>query len=253
MLVDGVRDDVLAEVGVVVVEQPDDEVAVEDVDAHRREQEVFFALDPEAVVGITENLQRVQHGLLLRLLDEADDALLLVDLHDAEALGLITRHGNRRHRQVCIRLDVLRDDAAEIHPVELVAAEDDEILEVVVEEVCEVLANGVGGAFIPGSAGRGLFRCEDFNKPAGEVVELVGLRNVPVQRRGVELREDVDAFEVRVDAVRDRNVHQTVFAGEWNGGLGAFLGQRKEARAGSSAHDDGEDVAGVGRHSFALR
>ena len=57
VLGDGAGDDVLAEVGVLVVEQADDEIAVEDVDAHRGEEEILVALDAEAVVGFTGNFQ----------------------------------------------------------------------------------------------------------------------------------------------------------------------------------------------------
>ena len=67
-----------------------------------------------------------------------------------------------------------------------------------------------------------------------------------VQRRGIELRQNVDAAEAGVDAVRDRDVHEPVFARERHGGLGAVLRQRKQPRALAAAHDDAEDFAGVG-------
>ena len=123
--------------------------------------------------------------------------------------------------------------------------------EVVVEQVGQVLAHRVGRALIPGGVGEGLFRREDFHEAAGEMIKLVGLRNVPVQRGRVELRQQIDALEVGVDAVRDGDVHQAVLAGERHRRLGAILGEGEQARALSAAHDDGKDVAGVGRKSFA--
>ena len=55
---------------------------------------------------------------------------------------------------------------------------------------------------------------------------------MPVQRRGVELRQDVDAAQPRVDAVRNRNVHQPIFPGQRHRRLGAFIGEGKQPRPG---------------------
>ena len=44
---------------------------------------------------------------------------------------------------------MLADDAAEIHPIQLVAAEDEQVIEIVIEKVREIFPHGVGGAFIP--------------------------------------------------------------------------------------------------------
>ena len=84
---------------------------------------------------------------------------------------------------------------AEIHAIELVAAEDEQVFEIVVQEMDEVFADGVGGALIPGGVGEGLFGREDFDEAAGEMIELVGLRNVAVERGGIELGQQVDALQ----------------------------------------------------------
>ena len=62
----------------------------------------------------------------------------------------------------------------EIHPVQLVAAQDEQVIEIVVEKVHEILAHGVGGAFIPGRVGERLLRGEDFHEAAGKLVEFIG-------------------------------------------------------------------------------
>ena len=144
---------------------------------------------------------------------------------------------------------MLGDDLAEIHPVELVAAQNEHVIERMIQKMNHVLAHGVGGALIPRGVRRRLFGGEDFHEAAAEVVELVGLRDVPVQRGGVELRQQIDAAQAGVDAVGDRDVHEAVFAGERHRRLGAFLREREQPLALSAAHDDGEDVAGVGRLS----
>ena len=73
-----------------------------------------------------------------------------------------------------------------------------------------------------------------------------------VERGGIELRQDVNAPEAGVDAIGDGNVHESVFAGERDGGLGAVPGEREEARALTAAHDDAEDVAGIERLAAGL-
>ena len=57
-----------------------------------------------------------------------------------------------------------------------------------------------GGAHHLGVALRG----EDLHESGGKLVEFIRPRNMAVQGGGVELRQNVDAAEARVDAVRDR-------------------------------------------------
>ena len=115
-----------------------------------------------------------------------------------------------------------------------------------VQEMEQVFADGVGRTLIPRSVGEGLLRRENFHEAAGKMVHFIGLRNMPVQRGGIELRQNVNAPEAGVDAVRDGDVHQAVFAGEGHGGFGAVLRQRKQPGALAAAHDDAENLAGVG-------
>jgi len=114
-----------------------------------------------------------------------------------------------------------------------------------IHEMDHVFADGIGGALVPGIIGVGLFGSEDFNEAAGEMVELIGLRDVAVKGSRVELSEQVDTTEAGVDAVGNRDIDEAIFAGERDRGFGAFFGERKEASALAAAHDNGEDVAGV--------
>jgi hypothetical protein len=104
--------------------------------------------------------------------------------------------------------------------------------------VREVFPNGVRRAFIPGSVGQRLLRRQDFHKTAREMVKFICARNMPVQRRGIKLRQNVDAPEPGIDAVGNRDVHQPVFSRQRHRWLGAVLGQRKEPRALATPHDD---------------
>ena len=105
-----VRDDVLAEIDVLFREPTLEHVAVENVDAHRREQQVarrpwMLSLVSDAIV----HAQGVEDRILLRLLHEAGDPLLAIDLHDAERARVIAIDGNGRDRHIGARQDVLFD------------------------------------------------------------------------------------------------------------------------------------------------
>ena len=194
------------------------------------------------IAGVSE---RIQQRVLLGLFHEARDAVVVVNLHDAAGLGLVAPDRHRGDGDVRAGFAVLLDHLLKIHPIQLVAAQDEQVVEIVVHKVDEIFPHRVRRAFIPRCVVERLLRREDFHEAGGELVELVGARNVAVQRGGIELRQNVNAPEAGVDAVGNRDVHDAVFAGERHGGLGAVLRQRKQARALAAAHDDAENLAGV--------
>ena len=158
---------------------------------------------------------------------EARDAPFLVDLHDAEGLRIAPRDRNGGDGDVRAGLGVLADDVAEIHPVQLIAAQDEQVIEIVREKVNEIFADGIRRALVPGRVGKRLLCREQFHEATGEMIELVGLRNMPVQRRGIELGKQVNPAQAGIDAIGNRDVDDAIFAGERHSGLGALLGQRK--------------------------
>src|SRR6266849_9633997 len=81
---------------------------------------------------------------------------------------------------------------------------------------------------------------EDLDEPLTEEIHPVGLRDVPVERRRVELREDEDAPDIRVQAVAHWNINQPVLASDRNGWFRAMLGERKEAGASAAAENQRE-------------
>ena len=242
---DGVRDDVFAEIGVRVVEQFAKDVAVEDVNAHRGQELFVPAFDPQLGVPLDRQPQRILHRRILGLLDKPRDAPVLGDLHDPQRLRFRPANRDGGDGHIGPRLLVFGDHAAEIHAKQLIAAEDHQILKVVIEKVDEVFADGVGGAFIPGRVGKCLLGGEHLHEAAGEMIELVGLRQVAMQGRGVELRQNVDAPEAGVDARGNRHIHEAVLACQGHGGLGAILGEGKQPRALAAAHDHAQDRARV--------
>ena len=74
--------------------------------------------------------------------------------------------GIRGDGDVRAGLDMLRDHPAVIHAIQLVAAQNEQVVEIVVEKVDEVFPHGVRRAFIPRGVGERLLRGEDFHEAA---------------------------------------------------------------------------------------
>jgi hypothetical protein len=66
------------------------------------------------------------------------------------------------------------DERRVVHPVQVIAGEHELVLGVVLGEVADRLADGVGGALIPVRIVRGLLGSQDFDEAAGEAIEPVG-------------------------------------------------------------------------------
>jgi hypothetical protein len=79
------------------------------------------------------------------------------------------------------------------------------------------------------------------------MIELVRLRNVPVQGGGIELSQKINPPQSGVDAVGNRDVNDAIFAGQRNGRLGALFGQGKQPRPLPATHDDRKHIARVWR------
>ena len=86
----------------------------------------------------------------------------------------------------------------------------------------QVAAHGIGRALVPVGAFLGLLGRQDVDEAAAERIEVIGALDVPVQRRGLKLREQEDPVDIGVDAIADRDIDQPVFAGERHGGFAAF-------------------------------
>jgi len=101
----------------------------------------------------------------------------------------------------------------------------------VVSKMNGVLAHCVCRPLIPRRVGERLLRRQHLDEPSREMIEFIRLRNVPVERRRVELREQVNPAQSGVDAIGNRNVHQTIFSCQGNRGFGPFFGEREQTRA----------------------
>ena len=177
----------------------------------------------------------------LRLLDEPGHATVRVHAQKPEAGGVLLQHGNGRDRHVGAMTAMRFDQVAEVHPVKLVAGEDEHFVGVLALDVGDVLPHRVGRALIPVHALVRLLRREHFDEALAEHVELVRVRDVPVQADRKELREDVNVVQAAVDAVRDRDVDEPVLAGHGHGRLRARSREWVEPRAAAATQNESKD------------
>src|SRR6185436_15479453 len=95
----------------------------------------------------------------------------------------------------------------------------------------ERLTDRVGRPLEPLAPVEGLLGREDVDETLRERGEPVGLVDVAMQAGAVELREDVDSIDARVEAVADRNVDQPELAAHGNRRFRPIARERPEASA----------------------
>mmetsp|Transcript_28085 Transcript_28085/g.61482 ORF Transcript_28085/g.61482 Transcript_28085/m.61482 type:complete len:326 (+) Transcript_28085:675-1652(+) len=239
--------------GVLLCEEVEQHVLLEDVDAHGGN------------VGGGLGRLRVQpqdggvhlHGLELvagGLLGEGNDAAGVVDLHEAEVGGAGVVHGQAGHGDVGAHGAVGADELGVVHAVQVVAGQDDHVLDLLVLDVGQqprVLADGISGALEPLLVGGGLGGGQHLHEALGPDGALaVRAGQVAVEGHGVELGEHVDLGDAAVEAVGHGHINQAVRATDGHRGLGALLGQGVQARAGATTEDDGQHGLGEGLSHF---
>src|SRR6185369_1349435 len=89
----------------------------------------------------------------------------------------------------------------------------------------DALAYGVRRPLVPGLALLGQLGGEDVDEAVAERAEAVGLGDVAVQARAVELRDDEDPVDAGVQAVADRDVFLAELAAHRDRGFGTVACQ----------------------------
>ena len=177
---------------------------------------------------------------LLRLFGKARDAHVLIDGHDAEAAGLLPRHGLDRNGEIRAHELVEVEHQVVVHLVEMVAGEDDDVLRVVPVEKIDVVVNGVGGALVPFAAGLRGVRREDVHAAPGRVkIPRRARAEIPVEQRRLVLDQHADGIDAGVDAVGEGKIDHAVFSAERNGGLGDLLRQNTQTAALAAGQEHG--------------
>src|SRR4030095_3890158 len=127
------------------------------------------------------HLHFLQRRFVGWFLDKPGDPTIDAALHDAELGDVAPWNRLCGQRNVRAKPNVLQQQRAKIHSVQLVAAEDQVVVVWSLEEVPHVLSNRVGGSLVPLRAGECLLRSENVDKTAREVVEFIAGLYVPVQ------------------------------------------------------------------------
>jgi hypothetical protein len=238
--IDGCWNDILAEIGEVIVEAFLENAAIEHIDTHRGLVEVGIGRLADGLPEIGGNAQTVEDLRVFWLFNKLNDPALLISMHDPETRRRLPIHRNGAHCQVRICFNVLAQNLAVVHSVELIAAQNDIVIEWTFEEVAEVLPNGVRGSLVPMRSRGRLLRGQNLHETWREIVEFEGGANMLVQRHAIKLGKHVDAANAGIQTVADGDINQPIFATKRYGGLGPFFCQREESGAGSAAHNNGK-------------
>src|SRR5262249_53230679 len=84
---------------------------------------------------------------------------------------------------------------------------------------------------------------QDLDKATAEQIEFIRLIDVAIEADRVELRQHVDLIEPAVQAVRNGNVDQAVFARQRDSRFRPQLGQGIQASSFAAAEHERDDVA----------
>jgi hypothetical protein len=226
--------------GMISLEGALHEGRIEEVDAHVRE----VVLAARAAIGL-KLLGDAEFVDILGgsgLFHEVHDPTVLVYRHDAEGVRRLPVHRGAGDGHAAAGFHVLAIHLRQIHPVELVARDDEVVGGGLGPEMDEVLPNRVGRPLVPARMPEGLLGGEDLDVAAGEYVEFVGARDVEVEGRGIELGEYVYLVEAGVYAVGNGYVDYPILPAEGYRRLGPILCERKQAGALAAAEHDGKNL-----------
>ena len=145
-------------------------------------------------------------------------------MHDPKFRDLIASNRFGRESDIGLGLNVLMKDFSKIHSVELVAAQNEKIIERALEEVAHVLPDGIGRSLVPLRALGSLLSGEYVDETAGEIVELVAGLDMSMERHAVELGQHVNGAQPGIQAVTDRDIDDAIFSAERDGRFRAIFG-----------------------------
>jgi hypothetical protein len=141
-------------------------------------------------------------------------------------------------------IEVLLEHTAVVHFVDVVAGEDEGEFGALAADGIDVLVYGIGGALIP------LLRDAHLGRQNFDVITQAGEWGPPgadmaVQAQGFVLGEHEDTAQIRVDAIRKRDVNDAVESAERNGGLGAVASERPQTLALASGKEYSDGIPHV--------
>jgi hypothetical protein len=125
-----------------------------------------------------------------------------------------------------------------VHPVKLVAGEDQLIVILAHGEPVQVLADGVGSSLKPMRICHGLLGGQNLDEAFCKGIESIAVDDVVIQGGRIELSQYENFVQSGVDAIADGNVDQPIFSAQWNRRFGSVLGQREETLSRSAGEDN---------------
>ena len=233
----------LAEIRVVGTrKQLDQCVPPEQVETHAGQQAAAVTLNSTSIDPLGVDPHHVHFRDGLRFLKESMNASAIVEPHHAETARLLVGDRQGSDRRIRIGLAVRPQHLVKIHPVQLVAGEDEHVINIRLADALQLLPNGVRGPLIPAGARHRLLSGQNLDKAATERIEFVGLPNVPMKTDRVELSQKVNPVDAAVQAVGNRNVDQPVIPGERHGRFRAMFGERIKPGSLATAKDETHNV-----------
>ena len=237
------RKDLLAEVAVIGFPQHVEECfAVEQVYAHVRQAVAAAAGDAVGVDPRRRGADHIQFLFGLWFFQKPDHSPGVVQPHDTQRVGFAAVYRDGGDGHVGRGLDVRFEHLLKVHLVQLVAGEDQHVLDTRLLDVAQVPPHGVGGALIPVGVLQRLLRGQHLDETTAERIEVVGRADVTMQADRVELGKHVAAVQPAVDAIRQGDVDQPVFTRHRHGRFGAVFRQWIEPRPLSAAEHQSEHV-----------
>jgi len=152
------------------------------------------------------------------------------------------RHLDARHGDLGAGRDVLFEQRGIVERVDLIAGQDEHVLRLGRFDEVQVLIEGVDGAGVPALA-VALLRRPDLDVLAELAVQKTPpAMHVTDQGLRLVLGQHSDPAQLRVDAVREREVDCPVAAAEWHRGLGLARRQTAEPAAGAACENEGHSL-----------
>src|SRR5207247_6102864 len=141
-------------------------------------------------------------------------------LTHAEARSLRAVEFERANGNVRARVQVLPEHQLIIHLVNVVPGENHDVAARLAADRVEILVNGIGRAPVPVFSDAH-HRRQNLNKlPQLARKYLPSLANMAVEGKGLILRENKHPAQIRIDAVGESDINDTVDSAKRNGRLG---------------------------------
>src|SRR5215470_532238 len=184
---------------------------------------------------------------MLRFFLEADDAPILVHFYHAKlARCFLSGNLNRADGDVSAGIEMLLEHLGVIHFVDVVAAQNEDMLRTFASDRINVLIHGVGCAAIPLFADAHLRR-KNLDEFAETYDGRPACANMTAETERFVLRENKNAAQIRIDAIRKRDVNDAIGRAERNGGFCAIASEGPQTLALTAGEQYDKGIAHI-RH-----